>query len=302
MKADMALSSKKISRRRAVLAIAGGCTAPLALAESLVHADEAHSSRDRHATGYHLEYQFDRDDLVGDLLYGERGDPRRQSHTPHREWYSRHIRHHYGAWGPAARRYLPLQHMHERPIEWLRERVIACAARFIGYEYQHHHIPDWNPPHNWPWKHCCAGHNGKGVDCSNFTSFVYNQGFGIHMSSGIGQQAHHDTAFEPGGNAVALERIELPKDYRERRQVLRTGDLVYIRHRQDMAVSHVVLWVGDVGHSPGGEPLILDSHGGDVVDDDGKPIPCGIHLRPFRQGSWYDLCASHAHRVFGAAH
>ena len=31
----------------------------------------------------------------------------------------------------------------------------------------------------------CVGHNGKGVDCSNFSSFVYNQGFGIKMSSAI---------------------------------------------------------------------------------------------------------------------
>ena len=33
-----------------------------------------------------------------------------------------------------------------------------------------------------------CGHNGPGFDCSNFTSFVFNQGFGIKISSGIGEQ------------------------------------------------------------------------------------------------------------------
>ncbi len=63
-------------------------------------------------------------------------------------------------------------------------------------------------------------------------------------------------------------------------------------------MTHVIVWVGSIGNAPKGEPLLLDSHGGDVVDDDGQPIPCGIHLRPFREQSCYNRCASHAHRVF----
>ncbi len=288
----------EITRRQALRALAAGCAAPGALAASLARAAQPRADVRAHSD-FRLEYSFDRDDLVGDLLHGERGDPHRESHTPHHEWYSHHIRRHYGAWGPAARRYAPLEGLHQRNVQWLRERVIATAARFIGYDYQHHHIPDWNPPAHWPWKHCCAGHNGKGVDCSNFTSFVYNQGFGIHMSSGIGQQSRQHTAFERDGYGVPLHTIELPKSYRERVNVLRTGDLLFIRHRTDMQVSHVVLWVGPIGQATGGEPLILDSHGGDVVDDHGQAIPCGIHLRPFREGSWYNRCASHAHRIFG---
>jgi hypothetical protein len=42
----------------------------------------------------------------------------------------------------------------------------------------------------------------------------------------------------------------------------------------------------------------MDSRGDDVVDDAGAHIPCGIHLRPFREDSWYNRCASHAHRIF----
>ncbi len=42
----------------------------------------------------------------------------------------------------------------------------------------------------------------------------------------------------------------------------------------------------------------MDSHGSGVEDEHGRPIPCGVHLRPFRESSWYNRCASHAHRVF----
>lgn len=257
----------------------------------------AEPAGEHYRSPYHLAYEHDREDLIGDLLHGERGKAHRQSQTPHHEWYSHHVKHKYGAWGPRARRYLPLAGLAEHSLAWKRERVIAAAARFIGYEYQHHHIPDWNPPHPWPWKHCCAGHNGKGVDCSNFTSFVYNQGFGIHMNSGIGPQSHLHTALA-GRHAVPIQTIELPAQYADRRHALQTGDLIYIRGKEGGHVTHVVIWVGAVGNSPSGVPLILDSHGGDVHDDNGRAIPCGIHLRPFHEHSWYNRCASHAHRVF----
>jgi len=244
-----------------------------------------------------LDYQHDRQDLIGDLLDGPRGEAKRQSEVPHSHWYSQQVLQHHGAWGPPQRRYIPLPGLDERSTDWKRQRVIATAARFIGYGYQHHYIPDWNPPAHWPWKQCCMGHNGKGVDCSNFTTFVYNQGFGIHMNSAIGRQAEERFA-SFGHSEVKLQRIELPAEYHARREVLKTGDLLYILGREGGHVTHVIMWVGSIGNAPNGEPLILDSHGGDVVDDDGRPIPCGIHLRPFREQSWYNRCGSHAHRVF----
>jgi cell wall-associated NlpC family hydrolase len=284
-----------LSRRQAVAAISGGAALPLvggwqtALGSALTTPDNYGE--------FTLNYQHDRQELVGDLLDGPRGEAHRQSEVEHAHWYSHHVRQHYGAWGPPQRRYIPLPGLDERSTDWKRERVIATAARFIGYGYHHLYIPDWNPPAHWPWKQCCMGHNGKGVDCSNFTTFVYNQGFGIYMSSGIGEQARERVA-SFGHEEVKLQRIELPREHAARREVLKTGDLVYILGREGGHVTHVVMWVGAIGLTPNGEPLILDSHGGDVVDDDGRPIPCGIHLRPFRQQSWYNRCASHAHRVF----
>ena len=186
-------------------------------------------------------------------------------------------------------------------VEWQRERVVATAARFLGYGYQYHHIPDWNPPPTWPWKETCVGHNGKGVDCSNLSSFVYNQGFGIRISSAIHRQADSKLAIEAGHGAITVQTIELPKRYDERLQVLHTGDLLYIRGRVDGPISHVVIWVGSIGRSSSGVPLVIDSHGSGVEDDFGRAIRCGVQLRPFRQDSWYNRCASHAHRFFGVS-
>jgi len=35
---------------------------------------------------------------------------------------------------------------------------------------------------------------------------------------------------------------------------------------------------------------------GRIKDANGHAIPCGVHLRPFRKGSWYHASFDHAHR------
>lgn len=248
---------------------------------------------------YSVEFSVPVEELIGDLIRTERGDPRLEATIPSEHWYSRETRERDGSWGPHPREYPAVRGLEAWPVERLRERVIAAALRFQGYEYQHHHIPDWNPPADWPWSRVAAGHNGRGVDCSNFTGFVYNQGFGVHLNTDVSKQAEESIARGPGaGRGTRLERIELPADYQARVDTLRTGDLLFIRSDKGH-ISHVVLWVGPIGRSPDGLPLILDSHGSDVVDSNGVHIPAGVHLRPFRERSWYDHSADHALRVFG---
>jgi cell wall-associated NlpC family hydrolase len=285
----------KLTRRRAIAALSLGALAPLALSPRLLAQD---GRRREGSSPYDLEFANSLDSLIGDLERTERGDPRFEAEVPHAAWYSHDTKRRFHAWGPRPRAYPLLAGLEKAPLEWKRERVIATAARFIGYGYQHHHIPDWNPPASWPWKQTCVGHNGKGVDCSNLTSFVYNQGFGIRMNSAIGHQSELHRAIEAGGHAVSIRTIELPDNYSARQKALRTGDLLYISGREDGPITHVVIWVGAVGRSPSGVPLLIDSHGSGVEDDDGRPIPCGVQLRPFREKSWYNRCASHAHRIF----
>jgi hypothetical protein len=79
-------------------------------------------------------------------------------------------------------------------------------------------------------------------------------------------------------------------------QTLRPGDLLYIGNKTRTKVTHVIMWVGDCASSTDGTPLVIDSTGGRIKDSSGHAIPCGIHLRPFKQGSWYHHSFHHAHR------
>lgn len=57
------------------------------------------------------------------------------------------------------------------PAQWSRDRVIEVARKYVGTPYQHKHIPQ------------------LGLDCSNFTSWVYNYGLGIKFTSSVTEQA-----------------------------------------------------------------------------------------------------------------
>jgi hypothetical protein len=154
-------------------------------------------------------------------------------------------------WGPRAFRYprVPIPEGCD-PIAWQRLRVIAVAKRYIGLPYAHHHIPDWEP----------SGGKGPGLDCSNFTTWVYNYGLGIHFTSDIHQQSDGPDA--PGRRLRSDEAFQ-------------PGDLLFVMKKDRSSVSHVVLYVND------GE--IIDSHG------------TGVELRPFK--GWYRSHFSHARRI-----
>ena len=229
-----------------------------------------------------------------------RGQATEQSSFPHREWYGRHVFKECGSWGAPARAFDCPPGVHEQPVEWRRERVVAAAMRFIGYQYQHHHIPDWDPPADWPWQKCCAGKNGKGVDCSNFSGWNYNWALGIHLNTDIHIQADRTSAKSTHGelHAQVIARPEGAggEGYETLVKTLRPGDLLYIGNKSRTKVTHVIMWVGDCASSPDGTPLVIDSTGGRIKDSNGHAIPCGIHLRPFKRGSWYHSSFHHAHR------
>lgn len=227
-------------------------------------------------------------------------------------------------WGPAPRRYAPPpipSSVQSHVVAWQTQRLIAVAAAMIGYRYHHHHIPDWNPGEDWyelinnP---NCSVHSpaiveyiGQGVDCSDYTSWLYNYGLGIYLNTDTGIQGSMHISKTSGGDividnktindnsgkpytvrAVADARLE----YAQLVQKLQPGDLLYIAGdysltkdgiRQQLEegtpppITHVVMWVGNVGQSSNGVPLVTDSHGSNVLDEKGKPIPNGIQIRPF---------------------
>lgn len=179
-----------------------------------------------------------------------------QSPVPFSEWY---LESKQGTWGPKATIYPKVTPPNGcDPIAWQRERIIKVAERYIGLSYQHHHIPGWAPPSTWVSK--LNGPESAGLDCSNFTSWVYNYGLGIKFSSDITEQSESKTA--PGRR--------LQKD-----EAFAAGDLLFILKGDRSLVSHVVIYIN--------ENQIIDAH------------DKSIQIRPFR--GWYKTHLSHARRV-----
>lgn len=246
---------------------------------------------------YKVEFTFNESDLIGDLLQGPRGDWKDQASVPFRDWYDAANQKRWGKWGPKAKHFDPPAGFATKSPEWSRQRVIATGLRFVGYSYQHHHIPDWEPPADWPKDEKQTHPVGKGLDCSNFTAFVYNLALGIKPTGDVQDQSVITEAAGPGNSrTIPVKRIEIPERYEDFEKTLLTGDLLFVNSNQG-GVSHVVLWVGKIGQSPDRLPLILDSTGTGAKDSNGNEIPSGIQLRPFKRGFWYASKASHASRI-----
>ncbi len=259
---------------------------------------------DDYASPYGLRFASDSSLLNAGFDQSPWNDPADESAQPVATWEAAHAKTLAGVWprgaewGPPARQY-PAPALPETDAAYLRERVIAVAARQIGLAYQHHHIPAWMPPPGWIWKPVQAGSNGPGLDCSNFTSFVFNYALGVKLPGGIALQGATTTLAGPGGTGcLHADRIPLPQ-YDGLATALAPGDLIYIRNRTG-AIGHVVMWLGAAGQSPDGEPLVIDCSQTRHRDANGVTIPPGVRLRPFRQDGWYWRNAAHAHRIIGA--
>lgn len=246
---------------------------------------------------YGLRFDQSTEELLAPNREPPRNDWHLESKIPYQEWYSRRVRKEFGAWGPSPRHYPAIVGYESRSNDWKRARVLCVAASYIGLPYQHHHIPDWNPPESWPWKEVAYGHNSKGVDCSDFTSWVYNYGLGIKLKTGIREQAETAVVTGPGGSEqMQVERINDEKGYDDLIARLKTGDLLFIRNQKGV-VGHVIMWVGSHGRSPDQTPLVIDCTGPEHKDCNGNPIPIGVQLRPFRRNEWYYRSFDHANRI-----
>lgn len=185
-----------------------------------------------------------------------------ESHQPAADWYRTDAEGHYTnhGWGPAADN-LPApvipQGAQCNSRTWKQERILAVAMRYIyapgnalGLQYRHHHIPGWDPatstyagaPEDNPDPDNpdgpAAWSPGRGLDCSNFTAWVYNYGLGIKFGGDVHRQA--DGTAGPMGGRIPQQGPFEP------------GDLVYLHPNGDAGrASHVVIYLDD-GH-------ILDS-------------------------------------------
>lgn len=261
---------------------------------------------------YSVAYTCNSSSLGYDFTASPRNNTHLESSLAHAEWYDRgssYYTNHALSWGPPAAQYpaVSVPTSGERGCDeatWKRERLIAVAQKYLGYSYQHHHIPDFNPyavDTTWPPSDPAVlePHPIAGLDCSNFSSWNYNYAHGIKLNSSIVEQGATNTGIPgPGGEgAVNAQVLGQGADYATLVSLLKTGDLLYIRSGTGQPISHVVMWVGAIGS--GSEPLVIDSHDNSPVikDSNGEDIPPGVHLRPFRESEYYFHQFDHAHRL-----
>jgi hypothetical protein len=146
---------------------------------------------------------------------------------------------------------------------WMQQRVLALIKFFVSksWNYCHHHTPGWLPPvaqrlvtnntsgggsgsagqcsSNY-WGNGTANLNSnagwQGIDCTSYTSFVYNFGFGTYLNALTGNQACGPNA--PG--------VALPYNSSQQ-NMFQPGDILFIAGNGSaipMSISHGVLWTG----------------------------------------------------------
>ncbi|GAA2015786.1 hypothetical protein JL107_09400 [Nakamurella flavida] len=221
-------------------------------------------------------------------------DPQMQACIPFDRWYTPETAAQWGPWGPRAYRYpAPAGRFRGRVA---RERVVAVAAALIGLDYQHHHVPSWSPPADWPHHPVRSGRRGPGLDCSNFIGFVHSYALGITLPTQVVTQSEMHRSTTEGSCFTHPIQVLPATDHDAFVASLQPADIVYIRSEAGV-VSHAVLWLGDCGVGPGTTPLVLDSGSSGLLDAERSSIPAGVRIRPYRPVGWYARRTSHAHRV-----
>lgn len=190
-----------------------------------------------------------------------------QTDVPKSQWYGSKML--ASLWGPMPAKYPGIEEtLDSLPhgtdlVQWKRDRVVAIAKHYIGLPYRHHHIPAWSPesPDQ-------RGLTGPGLDCSNFTAWVYNFGFGVILNSDVASQSvmkpRPGFSVHPGMRKIGVEGPFMP------------GDLLYIANPQKTAIVHTIIFIDD--------RHIIDSTDGQVA------------IRHFT--GWYRRQLSHAIRIF----
>jgi len=179
-----------------------------------------------------------------------------QTAVPATQWYATNSDGQYlnRGWGPAANP-LPRPGIPQNAgcdsTTWMQERILTVAMRYIyapdnplGLQYRHHHIPGWNPPTSTDTgapeenpdsaatDETIASRAGTGLDCSNFTAWVYNYGLGIVFNGDVADQFAGTAG--PMGTSIPKEGPFQP------------GDLLYLHpDRSTTEASHVVVYVDD---------------------------------------------------------
>jgi hypothetical protein len=207
-------------------------------------------------------------------------------------------------------------------VTWQQQRILAAANVLLtaanGTAYQHLHLPDFDPAQvtsgTYPWSSVSTnptlqsswqlangvsgtasnpyanayGQPTPGIDCTDFSAYVYNLALGFQMHSGVSSQVQFSgTSGKPApgvtASATILDTTGTPLEpqffYGPNfgTGVLNTGtgtgplaslisqfqpgDLLYMGG-PNLGILHVVMWLGQTGTDSSGNtfPLVISSH------------------------------------------
>lgn len=195
-----------------------------------------------------------------------------QTAVPVSQWNALSI----GFWGPEAAVYPTVGALAGcDPTYWQQQRILAVIDKLVAMDlnYCHHHIPAWSAPPVFQRDAYCSPAKQtqprwQGLDCSNFTSWVYNYGLGgTRLTGAIRPQSGQSVNPQPqwpnaaastnrstagtlvtdeGGAYVSVGS----KNTEANLTNLLPGDMLYIMGDYPLGsgtpttVTHVVLWTG----------------------------------------------------------
>lgn len=204
-----------------------------------------------HADGFDYPFTCNQASLTADFA---QRDALPHTETPPEDWYKQNNGHYLnGGWGPNAATLPPVAVPSDADCSattWKQERILSAALHYVnaagnpqGLQYRHHHIPDWNPPTSTAsaaaeksdeqdGKSPEAWGPGRGLDCSNFTAWVYNFGLGTKFGGSVTKQY--------AGSAGPMGQ-RIPAD-----GPFQLGDLLYLHPDGNTTqASHVVIYIDD---------------------------------------------------------
>lgn len=160
-----------------------------------------------------------------------------QTTTLRSKWFT------YSKYGPPAALYPKVKvPSGTDKLQWQRDRVIEVAKKYIGLPYKHYHIPI------------------LGLDCSNFTSWVYNYGLGIKFTSSVTEQAK-----------VAGRKLS-------KSEALKKGDLLFFKDSSGRII-HAGLYIDKT-----------------TMIDESSSNKTGVQIKAFGKG-WTKTNFAYARRV-----
>lgn len=169
-----------------------------------------------------------------------------QTDAPEESWYDTRFR-----WGPDSKKHGPVEVPKEiAPKDhrlWKQRLIVTLARRYEGLQHcgvkqgdkfktsQRADIPQKTSGGN-----VMRGHfpgRGYGLDCSNFVSWVYNLGLGIHFTQDCGRLVDHPAAKDSKGIGRPLATGEK----------MEPGDLIFLDRRDPddpESPPHVLIYCG----------------------------------------------------------